>query len=116
MASPRRIEKINELIREEISKILLREYNAPVGVFITITRVKTDSDLYRVQIFVSVFPSEKSAEIIRRLNSKAVLFRQGLADVLKIKFVPNIYFLEDKYLKTEENLEKTFEKIEKENL
>lgn len=101
MANSRRIEKINELIREELSKIILREFSVEAGVISTIIRVETDADFKKAKIFVSVFPQEKEKSVINKLNSSAGQIQYFLNKKIRIKFVPRIRFFKDEEIKKE---------------
>ena len=49
-----RIERVNNLIRQEVSKLLQRQVKDPrLGSFITVTEVSTSADLRYARIFVS---------------------------------------------------------------
>jgi len=55
----RRIPKINELIKREISKIILKEVEFPPKILVTVTRVDTSPDLKTSQTFISAFPEKE---------------------------------------------------------
>ncbi|MGE0688529.1 MAG: ribosome-binding factor A, partial [Dehalococcoidia bacterium] len=69
----RRMERLNELIRADLSDLILREVRDPrLGGLISITRVDTSPDLYTSRIFVSIMDEPKQQEIaLRALNSAA---------------------------------------------
>ena len=46
MASLRRLEKLNMLLKEELARIIDREVDFPAGTLVTITRVETSSDMH----------------------------------------------------------------------
>ena len=59
VAMTRRIERINNLIRHEISDLLQRQVKDPrLGNFISVTAVATSSDLKYARIFVSRIGNE----------------------------------------------------------
>ncbi len=91
----RRIEQVNKLIREEISKLFLREIEFPKGVIVTVARVKTSEDLKYAQIFVSVLPFKYSQEILKLLERNAPHLQSLLGGKLTIKFTPKISFTLD---------------------
>ena len=51
-----RQKKVNELIRRELSKIIVREFEAPENSLVTITDVDTSPDLLSAKVSVSIFP------------------------------------------------------------
>ena len=63
MASEQRLNRINELIRRELGQLILREVELEQGVFVTITNVKTCSEITDVKIYVSVFPQQQAKQV-----------------------------------------------------
>jgi ribosome-binding factor A len=90
----RRTERVNDLIRDELSNLLLREVRDPrLGGLISITRVEVTPDLYNARVFVSVMgePAEQ-AEATRVLNAAAAFFHRELKQRLQIRRVPFLVF------------------------
>ena len=55
MSMSRRVDRINGLLREELSQLISRQIKDPrLGGVVTITQVKTSSDLRNAQVYVSV--------------------------------------------------------------
>jgi ribosome-binding factor A len=54
----KRLDRVNQLIREEISLLLQRELKDPGLGFVTVTEVETTRDLRSAKIFVSVLGDE----------------------------------------------------------
>ena len=55
----RRTERVNEVLREELSNLLREELNDPrIGGIVTITHVDVSPDLRRATAYVSVLGSE----------------------------------------------------------
>ena len=88
------IERINRLIREEISELLLRYVKDPrLGGFIAITEVDTTPDLKSAKVYVSQFcESEKKQETLSTLTSASGFFRRELAKRLKLRYTPELIF------------------------
>jgi ribosome-binding factor A len=90
-----RIEKINELIKQQVSEIIPRELNLKPGIFLTVAKVDTSKDLRYTRIFISIFP-EKETNYIRETLKKETYFLQGkLNKKLAIKIIPKIEFVID---------------------
>ncbi|XUW99442.1 MAG: 30S ribosome-binding factor RbfA [Dehalogenimonas sp.] len=92
-----RIERVNQLIRKEISDSLQREVNDPrlAGV-ISVTAVETAPDLKFAKVYVShLAGAERKDEILGALNSAAGFFRGELGKVLTMRYVPEIHFYWD---------------------
>ena len=89
-----RIDRVNNLIRQEISDMLHRQVKDPrLGGFITITKVNTSSDLKYAKISVSQIGSEISqAEILSTLSAAAGFFRKELTRSLRLRHIPELSF------------------------
>src|SRR5688572_753804 len=90
----RRTERVNDLIRDELSDLMLREVRDPrLGGLISITRVDVSPDLYNARVDVSVMgePTEQ-AEALRALNTAASFFHRELKQRLQIRRVPFLVF------------------------
>lgn len=87
-----KLAKINELIKEELSNILLREEEFGEGVLATILAVDTTEDQKEATIIFSVWPDNRGREILRKLNAHIWQIQQFLNKRLKIHPVPKIRF------------------------
>ncbi|MSQ15869.1 MAG: 30S ribosome-binding factor RbfA [Dehalococcoidia bacterium] len=89
-----RIEKINELIQQEISDLLLRQINDPrLQAFITVTQVETSADLKNAKVYVSILEqAEARKEALRGLESAKGYIRRELATRLNLRFMPHLTF------------------------
>jgi ribosome-binding factor A len=93
----RRIERINSLIRQEISELLRREVKDPrLGSFTIVTEVSTSLDLSFAKVFVSQVGSNRDRQtIIDALTAASGFFRRELTKRLKIRHVPELAFYWD---------------------
>jgi len=96
MTNLNRIEKINEFLKKELSKIILKEIGFPRDILVTITSVKTFKDLSECKVFVSVFPEKETKKVLEILNRSWYGLHQLLNKVLKIRRVPKLSFLKRK--------------------
>jgi ribosome-binding factor A len=90
----RRTERVNELIRDELSELMLREVRDPrLGGLISITRVDVTPDLFNARIDVSVMADEaEQTAALRALNAAASFFHRELKQRLQIRRVPFLVF------------------------
>jgi ribosome-binding factor A len=97
MPQTHRIEKVNELIRAEISQLLQRETKDPrLSGYISVNSVITTPDLRHAKAMVScVCEEEKKKEILDALHSAAGFFRSEMAKHLKMRRVPELHFVWD---------------------
>jgi len=114
MATSRRVEKIDELIKRELGQIILRELELPRDVLLTIISVETTSNLIESRVFISVMPEGKEKEVLKILGWNIWELQQILNKKLRIRPVPKIIFLPEKQLKEAIKVEKIFQKINNE--
>ena len=103
MASERRLEKLNILIKEELALILEREIEFPEEItMVTITRVVTSSNLYYGTAFISVL-GEKVNGALEIISQNIYHIQQQLNKKLRIRPVPKIHFeMDGEEIKREE--------------
>ncbi len=93
----RRIARLNDAFREEISDLLLRQVKDPrLTGFITITRVETSADLSHAKVFVSVMGSEEDRnEAMRGLEAAASFLRREIGHRVSLRRAPELRFHRD---------------------
>ena len=93
----RRTERINELLRQEISQLLVRHVKDPrLGGVITITEVKTSGDLRNALVLFSVLGDEAAKRnALEGIQSAATFLRRELRDRLALRYVPFFKFALD---------------------
>ncbi|MBI4186916.1 MAG: 30S ribosome-binding factor RbfA [Chloroflexi bacterium] len=110
-----RIERINNLIRREISDMLQRQVNDPrLGSFVTVTEVSTTSDLKYAKIFVSRIGSEEEKrETLTVLTDAAGFFRSELSRRLEMRRIPELSFRWDESLERGARLTQLIDQVTK---
>lgn len=94
----RRLERVNELIREEISELIHRQLKDPrLAVMISITAVDTTPDLRHARVYVSILGTEaEQRDVMRGLRAAAGFMRRELGSRLTMRHVPELEFRQDK--------------------
>ena len=89
-----RIERVNNLIRREVSMLLQRQVKDPrLGSFVAVTEVSTSHDLRHAKIFISCLGNkEKKQEILSVLATASGFFRRELAGCLRLRRIPELSF------------------------
>jgi ribosome-binding factor A len=89
-----RIERVNHLIRQEISELLRREVNDPrLGAFVSITEVVTTPDLKHAKVFVSCIGNdEEKKEILSALVAASGFLHNELTKSLRLRHIPVLEF------------------------
>jgi ribosome-binding factor A len=106
-----RIDRVNELIKNTLAKIITEEAEIPLGIFVTITKVDTSRDLRYARVFVSVFPEKNFGEILRALGKKAYFMQGKLNKQLNMKPLPRIEFIPDHTEAEADKIEKILKEI-----
>ena len=102
----RRIERINELLRQEISQLLLRQIKDPrLGGVISVTWVDTSSDLRSAHVFLSVMGDTATKQsALEGVQSAAAFIRRELRGRLALRYTPFLRFDLDDSLEQGEHL------------
>ena len=94
----RRLERINDLLREEIAEIVARELHDPRLALdmLSITEVQTSGDLHHAVVQVSVMgDEEQQAAATTALNHSHAYIRRLLKPRLRLRAVPALRFEQD---------------------
>lgn len=93
----RRLDKLAEEIRREISAILTGEVKDPRLSMVSVTRIEVSNDLGSARILVSVLGDEKKQEQAMQALEKARGFvRSELSNRIRLRHSPEISFKLDK--------------------
>ncbi len=115
MANHLRIEKLQELIKQEVSKMLLYDIKDPRIGFVTVTEVEMTGDLREATIYVSIMGNDEQIKSsMEGLNSALGFIRREIGKRIRLRFTPEISFAPDKSLDYSEHIQKILLQIEKE--
>ena len=93
----KRLDRVNQLIREEISTLLQRELKDPRLGFVTVTEVETSKDLRQAKVFVSVLGDDRQwAASLAALTSARGFVRNWLRQNLDLRVTPEVDFRPDR--------------------
>jgi ribosome-binding factor A len=99
MATNRRIARVAELIKREVSVMLLQEIKDDrVGAgMISVTEVTVSGDLQHTKIFVSIYGTEAAkAETMAGLAAATGFIRREIGQRLSLRRTPEVIFEEDR--------------------
>lgn len=106
-----RIDKVENLIKEEISLIFLHKLQDMDLGFLTITNVRVSPDLKVAKIYLSILEKEKRELALDKIENKKGYIRSELAHRIRIKFIPELKFFLDDTLDYVEKIEGLIKKI-----
>lgn len=104
-----RQKKIGTVIQNDLVDILQGEIrkNGISNLVISVSKVNVTSDLSIAKVYLSVFPTEKAAEILAAVKSNTPLIKHDLSQRVKLQLrkVPNLIFYIDDSLDQIERLD-----------
>jgi ribosome-binding factor A len=93
-----RQQKVSRLIQKEIGTFLQRERLAVCGgKMVTVTNVRVTPDLGVARVYLSIFPSEKTDEVLKIIKTQVKTIRHQLGTQVKsqLRVVPELDFFVD---------------------
>jgi ribosome-binding factor A len=117
MATTRRMSRVAELIKREVSQMILFELKDDrVGAgMISITDVDVSGDLQHAKIFVSIYGSDEARMLtMDALHSATGYIRSNLGKRVRLRRTPEVIFEEDRSLERGTEMLTLLNKIEKE--
>ncbi|PIG93337.1 30S ribosome-binding factor RbfA [Gloeocapsopsis sp. IPPAS B-1203] len=99
MATSRRVSRVAELIKREVSQMLLHDIKDDrVGAgMVSVTDVDVSGDLQHAKIFVSIYGTDEArAETMAGLKSATGYVRSELGQRVRLRRTPEIVFQEDR--------------------
>ena len=110
-----RMEKVNQLVKREISNIIQREIADPRLRFVTITAVEVSPDLHVARVSFSVLGDDKRVvEAEEALEHAKGYLRKLVGKRVILRYTPALEFVYDDSIAYGARIEQTLEEIKKE--
>ncbi len=89
--------KIARLIQKELSEIFRLQTQAMKGVLVSVSACRISPDLSVCRVYLSVFPSNRSEEIVKNINDnmKSVRYELGTRVRHQLRIIPELKFFVD---------------------
>jgi ribosome-binding factor A len=88
-----RLERVNEVIKRELSEIVSREITFTAQTLVTIHAVGISADLRQCQVYVSVIgKAEQKSRVLSELEEHRVVLQRELAKRVVLKYTPHLHF------------------------
>ena len=100
--------RVGELVKQNLGQIILRnEAKIPSlnTKLVTVTEVKMSNDLKSARAYVIPLGGKETKKTVNILTEFSYLVRKALSKKLDIKFLPRLYFVEDKSFDYAERIE-----------
>ena len=104
-----RIKKINELIKQKLNSLIIKEVEFSKDALVTITHVDTSKDLRHSNIYVSVLPkilAKESIDALYKASLHSILYKK-----LTIKPLPKLHYRLDKTEEKASEIERLLDQI-----
>ena len=100
--------KISRLIQKELSEIFLLQTKSMNGVLVSVSAVRISPDMSIARVYLSVFPSERSQEIVKNINDnmKSIRYELGTRVRHQLRIIPELKFFVDDSERIDELLKK----------
>ena len=104
--------KIARLIQKELSEIFLLQTKSMPGVLVSVSIVRISPDMSYARVYLSVFPSERSEEIVKNINAnmKSIRFVLGNRVRHQLRIIPELKFFVDDSLDYAEKIDELLKK------
>jgi len=93
-----RLDKVSKLLQRDLGEILQREAQGTLrGKLISVTEVRLTPNLEIAKVFLSVFPSEHGATVVKEIQDNTAHFRNLLGQRIRhqLRIVPELQFILD---------------------
>ena len=98
--SSRRMERLAEAIKQEVSKIILYELKDPRISFITVTKAEVTPDLKRAKIYISILGDDVTQKkTLKGLENAKGFIQTKVGSCLQIRYTPFLTFCLDESVK-----------------
>ena len=104
--------KIARLIQKELSEIFLLQTKSMPGVLVSVSIVRISPDMRYARVYLSVFPSDRSEEIVKNINAnmKSIRFELGNRVRHQLRIIPELKFFVDDSLDYAEKIDELLKK------
>lgn len=107
-----RQQKISRLIQKELGDIFQKQTQAMHGVLVSVSAARISPDMSVCRAYLSVFPSERSQEIVDNVNNNMRELRYELGTRVRhqLRIIPELKFFIDDSLDYIEHIDELLKK------
>ncbi len=110
-----RVEKVQELIKQELSKMILTELKDPGIGFVTVTQVEATGDLRSAKVYLSLLGSdEQKAQTWQALQRALGHMRSEIGKRIRLRLTPELTLHLDESLDYSTHIQEILLKIKAE--
>jgi len=107
-----RVERVTQMLKEEVSSIIHDDLKDPRLGFVTVTRVELTKNLRYAKVYYSIFGSNNEQKNTKKaLDHSLGFIRREIAQRMTLRFVPEIIFRLDKSVEYSIQIQEALDKI-----
>ena len=112
---PKRASRVADVIKNELSVLLIQRVRDPLLQDISISRVTLSDDLRHAKIYYTMFQARgRQKEVEKSLTKASGFMRSHLAKTLNLRFTPELRFWYDEEFEEVEKIERLLDDIARE--
>jgi len=113
--STHRMQRVSELVKQEVSEIIRRDIASESIGMITVTGCEVASDLKTARVYVSVIgDAVKQAAALALLERHRGQIQRSLGRAVVLKYIPHLAFYIDETIERADRIERILDEIEHE--
>ena len=108
----KRMDRVDEEFKRELSKIIDQNLKNPnITGLISVTKVKTSSDLKTAKVYISILGSKSKKNTLEGIRNASGFIRTELAKRVNLRYTPELKFEEDETLEYGAKIDKILQDI-----
>ena len=108
----RRLRRLDELLRQEIARLIAEEVRDPRVGFTTVMDARVSPDLRHARVYVSVLGDDREKEAAVDALQRASGFLRGrLGAIVEMKYLPELEFELDRSLEQASRIEEILDRV-----
>lgn len=114
--SAQRLDKINKFIQKSFADLLKKELDLPLDIFCTVAKVETSPDFRYSNIFLSIYPENKTGSTLTLIKKRLPRLQKMLFTRSTLRSVPQLQLFPDSTERKADKVEHLLNNIRKERL
>jgi len=107
------MQKIDHELQKQLMDIIQREIDDPVFEFLSVTEVRTTTDLQESKVYFSLLQDDKYDYALKVLNQMSGFIRACLTKRIRLKVLPKLSFFPDDSIKYSVEIYQKIEELKK---
>ncbi|MGH7550754.1 MAG: 30S ribosome-binding factor RbfA [Gemmatimonadota bacterium] len=110
------MERLDELLRQEIARLIAEEVKDPRIGFVTVMDARVSPDLRHARVYVSILGDEQEKrQAVETLQRAGGFLRGRLGRLLEMKYLPELRFELDRSLERASRIEEILDRVRPED-